>query len=354
MGKYEKRHPWSLKKKLLVALCVVLSIILAMLIAITIFVGDKFDRLNRVPGTGETYAQTDVPDETDQVDPDFTGPTMDGSDVTWGEDPTETVGGEHIINILLVGQDAREGQGRQRSDAMILCTFNTGTNTLTMTSFLRDTYVQIPGYSDNRLNVPYVLGGFQLLDETLELNFGVHVDANVEVNFAGFAHIVDAMGGVNIELTSAEANYLNKRGNWDVPGQYNWKLTKGMNKLTGEQALAYSRIRYLDSDFGRTNRQRKVLTALINQCRDMNLLELNKLVDTVLPYVTTDMTNAQITGYMMELFPMLSSVQINTQHIPADNAYTLTMIRGMSVLLPDLEKNRQILFESLMGGHTTP
>ena len=349
MSKYEKKQPWSLKKKILAALCVVLSIILLMLIAITVFVGDKFDKLNRVPGSGETYAQTDVEDETDAPDPDFTGPTLDPGDVNWGGEPTATVGGDEIINILLVGQDARAGQGRQRSDSMILCTFNTGANTLTMTSFLRDTYVQIPGYSDNRLNVPYVLGGFSLLNETLELNFGVHVDANIEVNFSGFASIIDAMGGVSIELTSAEAQYLNRRGNWDVPGVYNWSLTKGVNLLTGEQALAYSRIRYLDSDFGRSNRQRKVLTALLEKCKGMNLLELNNLVDTLLPYVTTDMTNEQIVSYVRELLPMLASVQLHTQYIPADNAYTLTMIRGMSVLLPDLEKNRQILFNTLMN-----
>lgn len=345
-----KKQRWSWKKRFLVALCVILSLILAALIALTAFLQDKFDRLNRVDGPQETLSQDQVPDETDPVDPGYTGPTLHPDDVIWGDDPTDIIGGDHLVNILLVGQDRRPGQGRQRSDAMILCTFNTDTKTLTMTSFLRDTYVQIPGYQDNRLNVPYVLGGFPLLNETLEVNFGIHVDANVEVDFSGFAGIIDAMGGVDMELTSAEAEYLNRRGNWDVPGVYNWSLTAGMNRLTGEQALAYSRIRYLDSDFGRANRQRKVLTALVEKCRDLSLLELNSLIDTLLPYVTTDMSNSQITGYVMSLFPMLADCTIATQHIPADNAYTPTMIRGMSVLLPDIEKNREILYNSLMGG----
>lgn len=346
-----KKQRWSWKKRLLVVLCVILSLILALLLAVTAYLQDKFDRLNRVPsGSQETLSPEDVVDETDVADPDFTGPTMNPEDVIWADGPSQTIDGDHIINILLVGQDRRPGQGRQRSDAMILCTFNTDTKALTMTSFLRDTYVQIPGYQDNRLNVPYVLGGFPLLDEALEVNFGVHVDANVEVDFSGFASIIDAMGGVDLELTSAEADYLNRRGNWDVPGVYNWSLTSGMNHMTGEQALAYSRIRYLDSDFGRTNRQRKVLTALVEKCRNLSLLELNSLIDTLLPYVTTDMTNAQITGYVMELFPMLADCVLSTQHIPADNAYTLTMIRGMSVLLPDLEKNREILYNSLLIG----
>ena len=101
--------------------------------------------------------------------------------------PADPIGGSgsRIVNILLVGQDRLEGEGRTRSDSMILCTFNKRTRELTLTSFLRDLYVQIPGYGGNRINAAYAYGGMELLEQTLEQNFGVQVDGIVEVDFSG-------------------------------------------------------------------------------------------------------------------------------------------------------------------------
>ena len=163
---------------------------------------------------------------------------------------------DHIINILLIGQDRRPGEGRQRSDSMILCTINTQKKTLVMTSFLRDLYVDIPdwkgrSYMDNRLNACYVFGGMGMLDAALKQNFGVQVDHNVEVDFSGFKDIIELFGGVSMYLTKAEAKYLQVGS------------SEGTYYLNSEQALNYARIRKLDSDFGRTNRQRKLLTALL-------------------------------------------------------------------------------------------
>ena len=249
---------------------------------------------------------------------------------------------ERVINILLIGQDRRAGETRARSDAMILCTFHTGSNTLTMTSFLRDLWVQIPGYGDNKLNAAYVAGGMKLLNETLEKNFGVHIDGNVEVDFQQFTQIIDMLGGIEIELRADEAKYLNRALN-------SKDLTSGVQTLNGQQALCYARIRSLDSDgdFSRTGRQRKVLEALICKYRGAGVKTALTLLDDILPMVTTDMTKVQIVEYCWDLLPMLSTMKIVSQRIPAEGTYTTPVIRNMSVLLADMDAARKMLRHTL-------
>lgn len=334
-------------RALLIVLCVFLVLLLAVMIAGTAYVENKLNLMNRPQETLPTLSAEEIQqieqEETDPVEEDSTTPTMKPEDIIWTPEPAPIIGGEeetHIINILLIGQDRRAGEYRARSDSMILCTVNTKAKTLTMTSFMRDLYVQIPGYQDTRLNHAYQYNGMPLLDETLKLNFGVQVDGNVEVDFSKFEQVIDLLGGVDIYLSEREAAHLNSNG---------WTLKEGMNHLNGEQALSYARIRKLDSDFVRTSRQRNVLTALLNQCRNLSFTSLNGLLDQLLPLVTTDLSNAQIISYALELFPMLKDITVVTQRIPADGTYTNARVRGMSVLVPDLEANRQLLKETLMG-----
>ncbi len=339
------------KRTLLIVLCVLLALILGLMLAGTIYLQSMMNLIGRTDADGYT---TMSPEEYEQwlkeqqgtLNPGFTGEVLDPTDVTWGEVTEPIEQSEGVINILLIGQDRREGEGRARSDAMILCTINKSTKTLTLTSFMRDMYVQIPGYHDNRINASYELGGMKLLDACLEKNFGVQVDGNIEVDFTKFMDIIDMLGGVDMELTRAEANYLNSRGNWDVndstAGQ--WNLKAGKNHLTGEQALAYSRIRYVgNGDFGRTERQRKVLTALLDKTKGLSVLELNNLLKKMLPMLTTDMSNEQILGYALEVFPMLMDLEMVTQRVPADGTFSDAFINEMMVLKVDLEANRKLL-----------
>lgn len=357
-----KKKPVSFKKVLLIAVCAVLALVLCVMLGATVYVESLMGKLNR---TDDTLQETLSQDEIDKilnepegtVDPSFTGPVLDPEDVDWGTTPVQTITGENIINILLIGQDRREGQGRQRSDSMILVTVNKSAKTLTMTSFMRDMYVQIPGYRDSKINACYQIGGMDLLDACLEKNFGVVVDGNIEVDFDGFMEIIDLIGGIPMELTKSEASYLNANGNWGVTDDRDWTLKEGMNQLTGEQALAYSRIRYItsddtesraDSDYGRTYRQRKVLTAIMEKAKTLSVLELNTLAQTAVGLVTTDMSNSEIFKYVGEMLPLLSELEIVTQRIPADGAYReATLSNGDSVIIPNLEKNQQLLIDTL-------
>lgn len=267
---------------------------------------------------------------------------------------------ENVINILLIGQDSRGNHVTKLSDTMILCTINRQEKTMVLTSFLRDLYVKMPtyegsSYGKNRLNVAYSLGwlyhgdgaGMAMLDQCLLENFGVQVDHNVEVDFAAFEQIVDILGGVDIELTDREAQHLNSESNWT------WSLQGGMNHLTGLQTLEYARIRALDNDFKRTERQRKVLTALLEQSRDMTISEFDTLLSTILPLVTTDMDALEITGYALAVLPILGDLQVTSQMIPQadqyhfDNAGTEEV--PMSVIMPHLEAIREYLRQTIGG-----
>lgn len=247
-----------------------------------------------------------------------------------------------ILNILLVGQDKREDEEVTRSDSMILCTFNKATKELTMTSFLRDLYVEIPGHASNRINAAYALGGIQLLKQTLSHNFAIQLDGTVEVDFSQFASIIDTLGGVEITLRSDEARVVNR--------ETGSSLSKGTHLLTGAQALAYSRIRKLDTDgdFSRTNRQRKVMTALMDAYRGLSVKDVVPLAAKLLPLLTTDMNNGQILGCAMEVLPYLSQAQIVSQHVPAEGTYTDATINGMSVLKADPAAVRKILRDTLL------
>ena len=338
----------------LIVLCVILALVLALLVSATVFIEVTMNRINRA--NDETLSPEEleaIRNETVETDPDFSGPLINEDDISMPSGPADVINkGENIMNILLVGQDRRPGQPRQRSDAMILCTINKTEKTLTMTSFMRDTYVSIPGYWNDRMNGAYQIGGFTVLYDTLEYNFGVSVEHGVEVDFSGFQQIIDLVGGVDIELTSAEASYLNRRGNWDVNNASagTWGLREGVNHLTGEQALAYSRIRAIGNDFGRTSRQRTVLTALLDKAKTLDLSELYRLMDGIIPLITTDMSNSDITGYVLELFPLLSGLRIVSQRVPADGDYSnATLSSGAQVLMPDLEACQEMLKYTLGG-----
>ena len=245
-----------------------------------------------------------------------------------------------IINILLVGSDDTEEAGA-RSDAMILCTFNRKNQTITMTSFLRDLYVEIPGHGKNRINAAYTFGGVTLLNETLRENFDIKVDGSIQVDFACFEKIIDLLGGVTMELTAAEAAFINKR----IAGS---TLTEGVHQLTGAQALMYARDRYdTDGDFSRTNRQRKLLQVLMETCRHKKLTQMLRLMREMVPMVTMDIPKSDLTEYAVTLIPMLTDAEVRARAIPVSDGYYHAKIDGRYVLVPDLEKNKEVLADLL-------
>ena len=326
---------------------IVLGILLAVLLGGTVYAEYLLSKVNYVPGTLDEllafeHLEELLKEETEPYDENFEGPDLDEEEVQLDSAQT-LIGGKNsgIVNIMLVGADYQSGKNA-RSDVMILCTFNKAQKTITMTSFLRDTYVQIPGYNKNRLNASYFLGGMDLLEKTLTQNFGVYLDGMVEIDFSHFQELIDLLGGVEIELNAKEADFIvEKTGT---------KVLIGNNLLTGQQALWYSRFRGdASGDFGRTSRQREVLSIVLNEYKNSKLTTLLALMDDVLPMVTTNMSKAEVLGYVLEFFPMLADSQLITQRIPVEGGYQQARINGNAVIVPDLQVNIDALTQSLLG-----
>lgn len=346
------------KKKTKKVLLIIAAVLLVLALLIALIPGtalgliwNLLNKIERVDGTESTMSESEYQEymENQTTDPSIYDEEIDPTDVTWDTEPEIIDNGPNIINIMLVGSDTRTAGVRGRTDTMVLCTLNKDKKTLTLTSFMRDTYVQIPNADPNRLNAAYVFGGFDRLNGALERNFGVKADGFFAVEFDTFQDVIDMVGGVEIELTKKEAEYMNSNlyngyGLLPIKPQV---YVEGKNFMSGVEALGYSRIRYIDSDFGRTQRQRNVLSALFYKCKNLSVPQLYKLMEQVLPMLITDMDNATILSYAAQAAPLLSELKLETQRIPVDGSYRGVMINGMAVLMPDLEMNRKLLRETM-------
>ena len=319
-------------------------------------VNGKLNKIGKLDDGNIVAPVNTIPDEKDEhnggedIDANEAGNKIDTSDIKVVED-------KDILNILFIGSDARNPGERSRSDSMIICSLNQKTKEIKLVSLMRDMYVQIPGYQNNRINAAYAFGGKSLLNETIEKNFGVKIDGNVAVNFDSFVEALTQIGNLDIELNAAEAKYINSNyGNGRDPEYKNekWDLKEGVNSLTPLQTLAFARLRYVGkSDWERTDRQRRVIMAAFAKVKDLSVKQALALADKIFPCIATDMDNSMLIKLVSFVFT--NKVQIvENARIPLDGTYGYAMIDGkMSVMLPDLKKNSEALHDILYGTSQT-
>lgn len=254
--------------------------------------------------------------------------------------PSAQAAGEPV-HILLIGHDREGGSTASRADCIILCSWMPDTGTLSMVSFLRDLYLPIPGHGSNRLNAAYAFGGRDLLVDTIDTNFHIRPEGCVEADFSQFPQIIDALGGVRLELRRDEAAHIN--------GKCGGSLTEGDQLLTGAEALAYARIRTLDpdGDHSRTRRQRAMLLSLLQSWKEAGALTLADTVRKLLPLISTDLDPARILHWVFSLAPSMKALRVNSLQLPFPGTFTEQTVRKMAVLVPDLDANRRKLMEAL-------
>ena len=246
-----------------------------------------------------------------------------------------------VTNILLIGVDARSGeQGENtRSDTMMLISLDSANNCIKMTSFLRDTWVYIPFMDKNaKLNAACSNGGYSGVVNTIEYNFGVDIDGYLVTDFELFTVMVDSIGGVEVDVTEAEAKEVTNH-----PKRYgNVTLEAGSHNLTGEQALAYCRIRKIDTDWVRTKRQRTVMEAIIKKALMSGPVKAFSMVKNIAPYFETDLSKAQLVSVGVKALGCLSG-GFQENSCPFKGTWEYGTKGGASVILMNTEKNKEEL-----------
>lgn len=325
---------------------------------------------NRGPSLAYTYAmQTRQAMEEDQTitptpnkaNPDETGDDPDIQDLedpdnvelldpdpAWEIKPTSTLKTlqkpEGQVNILLLGSDARPDEGGFRTDIIVWVSLNPKDGFVSAVSFPRDLFVFIPGYGENRINVAFPRGGFDLLADTFEVNFGIRPDHYLLVDFNGFKTVINNLGGITVET---EKNLSDTCATWINPNGW-CSVGPGPVHMNGEVALWYARSRYSTNDVERTRRAQEVIKAIFKRMMSLDIIvKVPELYNAYTTYVETDIKLSDV----LALLPLASDINqngdIRSYIIGYDHAYDWMTMQGAQVLVPDYDRIREVMVEAL-------
>ncbi len=231
---------------------------------------------------------------------------------------------EDVINVALFGVDSRKEVNEGRSDAIMIASFDAEHHKVKVVSIMRDSEVKVSGHGRTKINHAYAYGGAELAIKTLNQNFGLNIKDYITVNFYQLADVVDAVGGLEIEITEAERRNMNtyiKEAANAVGKKYQTVKKAGLQLLTGEQVVAYARIRYVgNSDFERTERQREVIEKVFQKVMETSVLRYPSLLNSVLPMIETSLSNSDILGIASRIV-MFGKPTFEQGRFPLDGEY---------------------------------
>ncbi len=262
-----------------------------------------------------------------------------------------------IKNIALLGIDAIDGQVG-RSDCIMIATIDTIHKKVKLTSIMRDSYVDIPGYGMDKINHAYAFGGPQLSIKTINNNFGLNIKNFASVNFSSLPDIIDILDGVDIEITEEELQYINRYIDNinSVTGANSSHITStGVQSLDGVQALAYSRIRYTDGgDYIRTERHRNILNGLFNKIIELPKASYLSLLNELLPHIKTNMTTREIFQLGIDTLSVMGDINLEQKRFPLDGYSEGTYINGIYYLLFDRQTTKKFFMDYIFDDKTIP
>lgn len=342
------------RQKGLIVLASVLGVIVLFIALGVAYYNSKLDMINYDDGSREIDTSTSYAVNNDELD------IGDLPDAPEDEDGTiEILEGDiysdsNVMNILLLGTDERtaEFSDNARADAIMVLSLNTKDHTMKLVSIERGIGVPIPGRNDDWITHTFRYGGAALTLQTVRDCFKLDVERYVRVNFNFMSKAIDTIGGVDIELTQAEADHLNTtKQEYYGSGSDIQTVTAGWNHLNGDTATAYARIRKIDSDWVRIERQRTVVQAAINQVKNLDIVTLNNLADELLPMIQTNLTKSEITSLLLEMPGFISAgAQLEQMTIPTyDTCWNSVGVDGRKMIGVDFEANAQILKEFFYG-----
>lgn len=360
----EKKQGPSWKKVLAISLGVILGVVVIgggviyyvgqNLISLSNYVADKdvktVDKVEELPAEAKETVSSD----------EKQGKVLDESELNSIHEQmkqvnnTQTVENDNVYNLLLVGVDRRDKSWNGNSDSMMLVSINFDAKRVSVVSLMRDTYVDIPGYGYNKLNAAYALGGGPLLTQTITDTYKVDVSRYAAVDFENMIEIVDALGGVDLEMTDAEVNvangYMLDMCNTLGLNGYDYILPGGgVYHCNGVQAVAYARNRYVgNSDYARTERQRYVISQMIAEIKRMNVAQLTQFVTDVLPLVTHNVETSEIWD-MVTKAPEILQYSFVQDRIPYDNMYDVIYVDNQDMLVPQWETTIEKLHNTIYG-----
>ncbi len=328
-----------------------------------IAVGLAFDRIKKIPDKpAKNVSGSAVDTESEEEKGLEVGEITDNIDMSKMSDTFKNALHEDgVYNILLLGVEAigNKSMASGRTDSIMIATINTKQKTLGLTSLMRDSYVTIPGYYDTRINAAFGLGGIDLLYETIAYNYNLRLDGSAIVSFKTFQKVIDDLGGVDIEITPGEAQYLNTKNY--ISKKSNRTLKPGVNHMNGNQALGYARVRYeptLDGtidDFGRTSRHRRVMAAIFKEVKKSNPVTLVKMLDTIFSQIQTDIKKDNASSYLAEVLELsLDGVPLDNLRLPEDGAYQGKWVGKALVTALDWPKTKEALANFVFGSHKKP
>ncbi len=339
-----KRHGHKKKSKLWLLPLILLLLLLLIVGGVAVMFTHYYGLMQYESGNAETAANQGA--AVNEAVESFVEPTgLTDSEVKALQEQNQQIQNavtlpvnDSVYNLLLVGVDRRDASWSGNSDSMILMSINKKTKKIHMVSLMRDLYADIPGHGVRKLNAACAYGGCSLLVSTIESNYGVNIDNYAWVDFGSMIDIVDAIGGVELTLSDDEVKvgngYVKEMCDLNHEDYLQHTFPKGGTYICdGYQAVAYGRIRYVgNSDYQRTERQRTVLTKIMEKANKMSVTELNSVATKVLPLVHHDISSTDMVSLLASA-PTLLNYDVQQSRIPYDNMYS---VKG-EILVPDMQ-----------------